>query len=117
MNRSRQPARRLERQRRQEQQRQNQQQPQQPPPPPDPRQYRQLLQQAGAQNLPAPPHDLAGLKQLLALYGPWLTPENRALLTQVVAGLEQGGDRDKLQALAAGLRQALAGGPPPGHGR
>ena len=86
------PPRRLQRQ---QQRRQQQQQQTQPPPP------------VNAPPLPATPQSLPELKQLLQLYGPFLSAENRALVSELVAKLEDGGDPGSLLELAGRLQQAV----------
>ena len=85
-------------QRRQRQQLQQQQQTHQ----------QQMQQQTGAAAppLPAVPRSLPELKQLLQLYGPFLSAENRALIGELVARLEEGGDTNSLLELAGRLQQA-----------
>ena len=75
-------------------------------------QQQEQQQQQGPQvpvslpGLPAVPQNLADLKQLLQVYGPLLSPENRGLIAELVASLEAGGDLSSLQELAARMRQA-----------
>ena len=84
----------LEQQRRQQfQQQRYEQQPEPPSPAPLP-------------GLPGVPRNLADLKQLLQVYGPLLSPENRDLIAELVSRLEGGGDLASLQELAARMQQA-----------
>lgn len=93
---NRRPARRMQQRYRQQYQQQQQQQ-----------QYRQLQQeQPGTPALPAVPRDLGELKQLLRQYGPLLSAENRAFISELITRLEEGGDAGSLMELAGRMRQA-----------
>lgn len=92
------PPRRLQ----QRQQRQQQQNPQQ-------MQQQKMQPSRGSAPLPplpSPPRSLPELKQLLQLYGPFLSAENRALIGELVTRLEEGGDTNSLLELAGRLQQA-----------
>lgn len=98
---NRRPARRMQQRYRQQYQQQYQQQQQQQ------QQYRQLQQeQPGTPALPAVPRDLGELKQLLRQYGPLLSAENRAFISELITRLEEGGDAGSLMELAGRMRQA-----------
>ena len=98
------PRRMQQRQQRQQQQQQQpprqspQQPPRQPPPP----------QGSPIPPLPAAPRSLPELKQLLQLYGPFLSAENRALIGELVTRLEEGADPGSLLELAGRLQQAVS---------
>ena len=92
------PRRMQQRQQRQQQQQQQQQPPPQPPPP----------QGGPVPPLPATPRSLPELKQLLQLYGPFLSAENRALIGELVTRLEEGADPGSLLELAGRLQQAVS---------
>ena len=94
------PPRRMQ-QRQQRQQQQQQQQRQSPPQPPPP-------QGGPVPPLPAAPRSLPELKQLLQLYGPFLSAENRALIGELVTRLEEGADPGSLLELAGRLQQAVS---------
>ena len=91
------PPRRMQ-QRQQRQQQQQQQPPRQSPPP----------QGGPVPPLPATPRSLPELKQLLQLYGPFLSAENRALIGELVTRLEEGADPGSLLELAGRLQQAVS---------
>ncbi len=95
------PPRRMQ-QRQQRQQQQQQQPPQQSPPQPPPPQGNPVPP------LPAAPRSLPELKQLLQLYGPFLSAENRALIGELVTRLEEGADPGSLLELAGRLQQAVS---------
>ena len=93
------PPRRMQQRYRQQYQRQYQQQQQQ--------QYRQLQQeQPETPALPAVPRDLGELKQLRRQYGPLLSAENRAFISELITRLDEGGDAGSLMELAERMRQA-----------
>ncbi|MBR5429413.1 MAG: hypothetical protein IK116_02675 [Firmicutes bacterium] len=80
-------------------------------------QYRQLsYQQPPEQQPPAVPRSAAELRQLLEVYGPWLTAENRAFINELLARLESGGDAAGLLELAQSMQQAANRGREPGDG-
>ena len=89
------PPRRLQRVLEQQRRRQYQQQYQQPEPP-----------APALPGLPAVPQNLADLKQLLQVYGPLLSAENRDLIAELISRLEGGGDLNSLQELAGRMQQA-----------
>ncbi len=91
------PRRMQQRQQRQQQQQPPRQSPPQPPP-----------QGGPVPPLPAAPRNLPELKQLLQLYGPFLSAENRALIGELVTRLEEGADPGSLLELAGRLQQAVS---------
>ncbi|MBQ6606862.1 MAG: hypothetical protein IJH56_04160 [Firmicutes bacterium] len=89
------PPRRL--QQRQQRQQQTRPRPPQTEPP----------RESAAPSFPAVPRSLPELKQLLQLYGPFLSAETRALIGELVTRLEGGGDAGSLLELAGRLQQEL----------
>ena len=83
-------------------------------------QYRQLSYQQPPEQqppaVPAVPRSAAELRQLLEVYGPWLTAENRAFINELLARLESGGDAAGLLELAQSMQQAANRGREPGDG-
>ena len=75
------------------------------PPQPDPRSFSELTdEQLSAISRP---QSLEDLQQLMSQFGGFLTPQNKAMVNELIDTLRQGGDQAQLQSLAARMSQAI----------